>query len=80
LSSFVAHIGSEEQTVREHCLKTALLSSKYAATIKAEKIGMLQGILHDAGKLTAKFQEYIRGESKKRRGEADFRKRCFIFA
>ena len=71
MSSFVAHIGSEEQTVREHCLKTALLSSKYAATIKAEKIGMLQGILHDAGKLTAKFQEYIRGESKKRRGEID---------
>ena len=61
----------QEQSVREHCHNTSTLSSKYAASIGAGKIGALQGILHDLGKLTAMFQDYIRQESGARRGEID---------
>ena len=71
----IAHIrninGIEEQSVSEHCHETAALSSRYASFIGAEKIGELQGILHDVGKLTEAFQNYIRKESNARRGEID---------
>ena len=70
----VAHIretDGQEQTVKAHCQGTAALCSAYASPVGAARIAKLQGILHDAGKLTEAFQSYIRQESDARRGEID---------
>jgi CRISPR-associated endonuclease/helicase Cas3 len=74
--NLIAHIrknpnGYAEQTVKEHCSETAALCSGYAASIEAAHIGQLQGLLHDAGKLTAAFERYIKQETDCRRGEID---------
>lgn len=61
----------EEQSVREHCRETSVLSAKYATFIGAENIGTLQAMLHDLGKFTTSFQNYIRQQSNARRGEID---------
>ena len=60
-----------EQSVKEHCSETAALCSGYTASIGAVHIGQLQGLLHDAGKLTTAFERYIKQESDCRRGEID---------
>ena len=70
----IAHIretDGQEQTVKAHCQGTAALCSAYASPVGAACIAKLQGILHDAGKLTEAFQSYIRQESDARRGEID---------
>ena len=68
----IRNIGSiVEQSVKTHCNETALLSGKYSKAIGAENIGILQGMLHDIGKLTTTFQKYIRQEINVRRGKID---------
>ena len=73
--NLIAHIrninGVEEQSLQEHCLETAILSGKYASSIGAENIGVLQGKLHDAGKIPQSFQDYIRNISNAKRGDID---------
>ncbi len=69
-----AHIRKEnntEQTVCEHCRNVSELCEKYASCLTAEHIGALQGLLHDAGKMTDIFQDYLYERIKKRRGEID---------
>ena len=70
----IAHIresDGKEQTAAVHCRETAKLCSGYAAAIGAKQISLLQGLLHDAGKLTNAFERYIRQETDCRRGEID---------
>lgn len=71
---FAAHIREEDnlvQTVKEHCSNTAELCGKYCSLFGAENIGHLQGIMHDAGKLTPEFNDYIRRKSNAKRGDVD---------
>ena len=76
MRDLIAHIrqnptGVVEQTVQEHCAQTAALCAGYAASIGAAHIGQLQGLFHDAGKMTTAFECYIKQESNCRRGEID---------
>ena len=78
--TFTAHIretDGKEQTVAEHARGVAVLSKTYAAEIGLENLAVLQGLLHDAGKLNADFTRYIHGDSRFRRGEIDH---CFAGA
>ena len=70
----IAHIRTEdksEQTVVQHCRGVSELCKRYASPLSAESIGILQGLLHDTGKMTSIFQNYLCGNIKKARGEID---------
>lgn len=71
---YIAHIrGSDNkiQTVYEHCLGVADLAMKYTQKLGISSISKLQAVLHDAGKLTSDFNNYILGKSKFKRGDID---------
>ena len=71
---FSAHIreqDKEKQSVREHCKNTADLSGQYLANISLGTVGELCGLLHDAGKLTKEFDDYINGRNNLARGSID---------
>ena len=69
---FIAHIKNGcIQTVSEHSLNTAELCECYASSFECGNIGRIQGLLHDAGKLTIEFNSYIKGESGAARGSID---------
>ncbi len=69
---YAAHISDGEiQTVREHCRNTAEYCSGFCLAAGASNFGRLLGYLHDVGKLTSEFNEYIHGRSSIRRGELD---------
>lgn len=70
---YAAHINNDNkiQTVDEHSYNTAKLCKEYCSSLGGRNIGKLQGLLHDAGKLTPKFNSYIRGDPSIRRGEID---------
>lgn len=69
---YIAHLNSEdEQTVLEHCQNTAKTASFFAAEFGGENIARLQGLLHDGGKLTERFCQYILGNSHDKRGDID---------
>lgn len=72
---FIAHVRKDEntntiQTISQHCKKTAQYCSETLKTIGLEKFGYYIGIMHDAGKFSNEFQEYIKksanGEDVKR--------------
>lgn len=76
----IAHIRPADgavQTVSAHCRAVAERSRICAETIQCGAIAQLQGLLHDAGKLTEEFDRYISGVSSYRRGEIDH---CFAGA
>ena len=60
---FPAHIRNEGepivQTVRQHCEKTAEYTADALHAVGLEKTGYLLGLVHDCGKLTGKFSDYI---------------------
>ena len=67
--SFPAHIRMENkkavvQTVEEHCRNTAANTSAMLKTIGMEKTGELLGLIHDLGKMTGVFADYIQRASK----------------
>lgn len=69
---FAAHISGEHvQTVGEHCHNTAVLCARYASSFGCGNLGKIQGLLHDAGKLTYEFDSYIRQISGAVRGSID---------
>lgn len=71
---FIAHIRQidhEEQTVSEHCHQTAELAAQYGRFVGLFSSAKLAGWLHDIGKLTADFNDYIRGTADIHRGELD---------
>lgn len=70
----IAHIrqsDKKEESVPEHCRKVAIKCFDYAESIHASSIGKLMGLLHDVGKLTIAFEQYIRQESTAKRGDID---------
>lgn len=66
----IAHIDSDGkiQTLTEHCRETADLCQKRAAPIGFGETGYLIGLLHDFGKATEKFQNYIKSPETAVRG------------
>ena len=61
-TNYTAHISEDrkrKQTVKVHLTNVAVLTSDYMMIIHCPKLGYLTGILHDAGKLTAAFDQYI---------------------
>lgn len=59
---YCAHINSQtskEQSVMEHLHNVSKLSKEYSAKISHEATGELIGILHDMGKETDRFNNYI---------------------
>lgn len=70
--SYAAHIKADKiQTVIEHCKNVSVLAKEYASEINMEHVGEIQGLLHDIGKETEKFDRYIRNETNLRRGDID---------
>lgn len=59
---YIAHIRKEdkkEQAVAEHLRETADLAKQYAEKIDLPLMGELCGLLHDLGKYSKEFQDYI---------------------
>lgn len=60
---FIAHIRNnninEIQTISAHCIKTAEYCSETTKKFGMENFGYYIGIIHDAGKFSDEFQEYI---------------------
>ena len=72
--TFAAHIRASDkavQTVGEHCKYTASLAASYLVDLDLANAGKIIGLLHDAGKLTKEFDDYINGASKAARGSID---------
>ena len=58
---YIAHIsGNRIQTIAEHCRNVAALASDNLKMFGLGKTGYLAGLLHDMGKYSDEFQEYIR--------------------
>ncbi len=72
--AYAAHIRASDkavQTVGEHCKNTASLAESYLVDLDLANVGKIIGLLHDAGKLTKEFDDYINGVSKAARGSID---------
>lgn len=61
--AIIAHKAEDgrEQTLGEHLANVAELAGRFAADFGVEELGKIAGLLHDIGKQTPEFQEYIRG-------------------
>jgi CRISPR-associated endonuclease/helicase Cas3 len=63
MNEFIAHVRKEDnviQTVREHLEGVAKISRSCAAKIGLADLGELIGLLHDLGKYSLDFQNYIK--------------------
>lgn len=61
--ALIAHVRSGDgalQTVDDHLLETAQWSEIFASKIGLPNAGRLVGLLHDLGKYSQEFQDYIR--------------------
>ena len=56
------HDNKDWQTIIDHSLGVASLSSNFANKFNNKDWGLLQGILHDLGKYKLLFQKYLKGE------------------
>ena len=54
------------QTVRDHLIGTAQRAGQCLRTVGLEKTGYLAGLLHDMGKYTGDFQQYLAAGDGKR--------------
>jgi CRISPR-associated endonuclease/helicase Cas3 len=73
---WIAHINKNGiQTVKEHCENTAKYAAESGALFSMEKLLYLTGLMHDVGKSTEAFREYIQkaasGDESVRRGEVN---------
>lgn len=71
MTAHIRKYDGEEQSVFSHLEQTAELAGEYAESIDMRSFARLQGLLHDVGKLTARFNEYIHGSGKYNRGDID---------
>ena len=64
--SFPAHINKDGsvQTVRQHCKNTAEIARKNLNRLNLSDTAYLAGLLHDAGKCTDEFRDYIEKASR----------------
>ncbi|MEG1825330.1 MAG: CRISPR-associated helicase Cas3', partial [Cloacibacillus sp.] len=63
---YIAHFRYGEppsQSVEDHLLGTAALARQYAAVVDLGDMGELLGLLHDWGKYSGSFQQYIKSSS-----------------
>lgn len=68
---FYAHIDKNEnsirrQTVAEHCRNTAKYASDCLKPIGLESVGYLCGLIHDLGKVSRRFSQYLTEETETR--------------
>ncbi len=76
----IAHIRPADgavQMVSAHCRAVSERARAYGNEAAFGNIAALQGLLHDVGKLSGQFDQYISGRSHYRRGEIDH---CFAGA
>jgi len=59
LCAHINPITLKEQSVKQHLYNVSTMSKEYGAKISIEATGELIGILHDMGKATNKFDDYI---------------------
>ena len=59
--SFPAHINKDEaeQTVDQHCRNVAEISRNHLRRLNLADTAYLAGLLHDAGKCTDEFRNYL---------------------
>ena len=77
---YCAHIRPEDnviQSVEEHGYAVSQIGKRYAESIGAPSLAEIQGLMHDYGKLTNAFNEYINGSDKYSKGSIDH---CFAGA
>ncbi|WP_058747014.1 CRISPR-associated endonuclease Cas3'' [Candidatus Methanomethylophilus sp. 1R26] len=72
----IAHIREDGdskviQTLEDHLEGTAELASTFLSKVGLVKTGRLLGLLHDLGKATEVFNQYVAGNSDASRGEID---------
>ncbi len=60
---YIAHLTEDKrvQKLVDHCKNTAKLAGNFAKTFDEENVGYQTGLLHDVGKYSKEFQNYIRG-------------------
>ncbi|MGZ8186491.1 MAG: CRISPR-associated endonuclease Cas3'', partial [Methylobacter sp.] len=60
---FIAHVRSTDKTIQtlaNHLLEVSEITKQLAAKISAPEAGELIGLLHDFGKYSEQFQDYIK--------------------
>lgn len=62
MCKYVAHIRDDGtiQTCKEHCCNTADIASSLLSPIGLSNVGYIAGLLHDMGKFSDEFLEYIK--------------------
>ena len=60
---YIAHLTEDKriQKLVDHCKNAAKLAGDFAKAFDEEKVGYQTGLLHDVGKYSNEFQNYIRG-------------------
>lgn len=61
--AYIAHVrkaDGEEQLVKDHLLEVQELAEEFGAKIGLKHLAGLAGVLHDVGKYSTEFQEYLR--------------------
>ena len=60
--SYLAHLGrlGEDQLLYRHLLQVAAISARLGAKIGLTRAGELIGLMHDIGKYSEAFQDYLR--------------------
>ena len=70
-TAHIRQIDNTEQSVEDHCRQTAILAAEYGKPIGFENTAKIAGCLHDIGKFSSTFNEYIHGDNSCKRGEID---------